>query len=97
MLQDDLDYMIADLPATLTWDSQSITCTRTEVNKADDVEDEGIFQNADLEVVCSVDDFSGSTLPDNRTVVEVDGVNYYIASQVPSQDGIAVTFSLMRT
>jgi len=95
-LQADLDYMIADLPCTLVWGAQTITATRSERNLEDDVAEEGIYRNVDLELVASVDDFDGGTLPDNRTVVTVDGVKYYIQSQLRGQDGVSVSLQLQR-
>jgi len=96
LLQADLDFAIADLPCTLVWGSQTITATRSEVRHADDVQDDGIFVNSDLELVASVDDFSGSTLPGTRVAVTVDSVGYWIEEKVVSQDGLAVTLRLRR-
>lgn len=95
MLQNDLDYMVSDLPCVVTWDGQTVAGTRTEVTKQDDVEDDGIYNRADLQLVVSTDQWSASP-PANRQVIGVDGVNYFIQTQEPSQDGIATTFSLER-
>lgn len=92
----DLGEMAADLPAVLTWGAQTITGTAGAVNRQDEVEDAGVFQEADLEWAGKVADFTNSTLPAMHTVVSVGGVNYSIEQYTTNADGDVVRFRLER-
>lgn len=75
---------------------QTITGTRSEATEAIDVDGTGNTENHDLVFVADITDFTGSTVPDERETVKVDGVNYYVATTMPDQAGVAVTFGLNR-
>lgn len=95
MLESDLEFMVNDLPTTMTWNGQSLTVTRSLVDRRDDVQAEGILFEHDVEVVAVVSDFTGA-LPNIRDTITVDSVQYYVDTRTLSQDGVAVTFGCKR-
>jgi hypothetical protein len=92
MLQSDLDFMISDLPTSVTWNSGTYSCIVGDINNEDATEIAGIMENAGFVVVISLDDFSGS-YPDSGDRVTIAGNNYRVASFVDSPDGISRTLN----
>jgi len=92
----DQAEMAADMPAVLTWGAQTITGTAGVVNRQNTTEDEGVWQEADLEWIGKVSGFTDGTLPEMQVVVAVGGVNYAILQRTVNEDGDVVRFRLER-
>ena len=96
IFSNDMDVVTNDLSHTLTWSGQSITVCKDDVLQNDDVQNEGIFQNRDVDVWATIADFTDSTLPAIYAVVSIDGVNYYIRDKEISAEKRVVKFSCTR-
>ena len=92
MLQADLDYMIADLPTTVTWNGSDYSCIVGDITSGDDLEVAGIIDTNTFSVVISKDDFSGS-YPDEGDRITIAGMSYRVESVIDGPDGIARTLT----
>jgi hypothetical protein len=105
-LDGDFEEMISDLPCTLTrtssyypeWAEKEIIGTRGEIEKVPRTEPIEDFDDIDLVAAFPINDFAdeGLDVPTEKETVTVDGVNYYIARKILSQEGVDVTFALKR-
>ena len=92
MLQADIDFMIADLPTSVTWSGSAYSCVVSDITSEDNVELAGIIEGNGFQVVVSLDDFSGDT-PDVGQRVTIAGKNYRIVGKSDSPDGLARTLT----
>ena len=91
MLQADIDYMIADLPTSVTWNGTAYSCVVGDVNSADDLDLAGITAESSFIVVINLADFT--TYPDTGQRVTIGGTNYRIMGYSDSPDGLARTLT----
>jgi len=92
----DAGEMIADIPSTLVWSSQSITGTSGEWVRSIDEDERGILDVLECSWMGKVSGFTDSTLPPPRTKVTIDGTRAYITDRAENIDGDVVRFQLRR-
>lgn len=92
MLQADIDYMIADLPTSVTWNGDAYSCIVSDITSEDEVELAGIIEGNGFVVIISLDDFTSGT-PDTGQRVTISGKNYRISQTSDSPDGLARTLT----
>lgn len=91
MLQSDLDYMIADLATSVTWNGTAYSCIVGDIGKSHELEIAGISGSATLTVVISKDDFSSYPAIGDR--VTISAINYRVIDTSDSPDGISRTLT----
>jgi len=96
MFANDMDQATSDLSVTMTWSSQSITVVKDDVSRENDVQDVGVYLNADVSVWATIADFTGSVLPAVQDVVNIDGTNYSIRQKTISSEKVVVMLDCMR-
>lgn len=104
MLADDLDFIIADLPVSLTAINgtalaTAISGTMDQVDKTKENVSEftgmgSTLDNYESEAVFPTDKFT--TVPSARDSVTIGGVVYFVETVEVSQDGVATTLQLRR-
>lgn len=87
MLQSDLNFMIADLPTTVTWNGNSYSCIVSDIDSNDVLDIAGVNVSSGFQVIISCDDFT--TFPVCGDRVTISGTNYRITSISSSPDGIS--------
>ena len=92
----DLAEMIGDLECTLVWGGQTVTGTRSEVEKRDEVSEDGVLYEWDAEAVFAVADFDDGTPPGSRARVTLDGSAYWVEASIPDQAGVGVNLRMRR-
>jgi len=92
MLQADIDYMIADMPTSVTWSGTTYSCVVSDITSEDDLELAGIVEGNGFVIVISLDDFTSGT-PDTGDRVTVSGKNYRVGGFSDSPDGLARTLT----
>jgi len=91
MLQADIDFMIADLPTSVTWNGSAYNCVVSDITSEDNLELAGIVEGNGFVVVISLADFD--TYPDTGERVTIGSKNYRIGSYSDSPDGLARTLT----
>ena len=91
MLQADLDYMIADLPTSVTANGESHSCVVSDLTSEDNLELAGIVEGNGFQVVISITDWT--TLPDTGDRVTISGNNYRVQQISDAPDGISRTLT----
>lgn len=92
----DMDEIIADLPGTLVWGSQSVSCTGGDVSKSAMVEMTGAAIENGVMVCAVMSDFTGSVYPPVNEKVAWNGVAQRVISIIKGADGVSVTLMLDR-
>jgi len=90
----DLASIISDLPSTMVWLGQTVTCTASPITRTDDVSNEGTLQLHDLEAYVKRADFTDSITPGVRAKLTVDGVGYYVTER--ELDSVGVRYAMRR-
>lgn len=91
MLQSDLDFMINDLPTTVTWEGSSYSCVVSDITSEDALDMAGIMESNSFQVIISLDDFD--SYPDVGDRVTISSKNYRITQTSDSPDGISRTLT----
>ena len=91
MLQADLNYMIADLPTTVTWQGASYSCVVSDITSEDELEMAGVVEANGFTVIISKADFT--SYPDSGDRITIAGNNYRVSSYSDSPDGISRTLT----
>jgi len=91
MLQADIDFMIADLPTSVTSGGETHNCVVSDITSADDLELAGIIEGNGFQVVITLDDWTST--PDTGERVTIAAKNYRIGSYSDSPDGLARTLT----
>lgn len=92
MMEADVAATVADVSAVLTYKRHATTGTVSPIGAGDNVDADGILQTADAEFVALKSGFQD--IPPVRSVVDVDGVRYFVESS--TDDLAAVTLRLRR-
>lgn len=93
----DMNGIIDDQPISCSFGSVQFRATVGETRRSDDVQAEGILNEADLEIMAVIDDFGGSAnLPNVRQVLTVDGMKYHVVERVIEPFNTTVHFVLRR-
>ena len=87
MLQADLDAMIADLPTSVTANSETHNCVVGDITSGDELEIAGVIDSNDFVVFISLTDWTDA--PNEGDRVTISGVNYRVSSISDSPDGIS--------
>jgi len=95
-LADDHDFMVADLPSTLVFGTQTVSCTKATVNRGDAQQFEGVFENRDLEVAVKISAFTGSIIPDVGELITVDNVQFRVESSTQDAAAVGAVLQVMR-
>ena len=90
----DLVKVIADIPATMVWGSQSVSVMKSERTKEHDKQMEGYRVDYTLEVQGRVDSLTSGTLPNPGVKVAIDDTTYRISQTMTSLDGKMFTIQL---
>ena len=89
--------------ATLVWTNPSGTeetiddAMKGEIERSDDVELEGQFENRDLRILVRTGQFSGSDYPEIGDKLQLDSVWYRVESRSLSVDEVQLRLDLKRT
>lgn len=92
----DLDAIVADMPHSMTWGTQTISVSMDDIIKADVPQLAGIFSGRDVGVYCKLASFSGSTPPEPGAIVSISGTSYRLTGSRVGPDGIGWQGSLQR-
>lgn len=92
---DDMREIINDQPISCQFGSVSFNATQGEIRRTNDVAAEGILNEADLEIMAVISDFTQG-LPNVQSVITVAGVKYHVQERVIEPFGVTVHFVLRR-
>ena len=92
----DLQDIIADLPATLVWGTQSVNVVAGDLTKSNALEMFGVAMENGVMVVALKSVFAGGTYPPVNTVVSVGGTSVRVISAIVGADGVSVTLMCER-
>ena len=87
MLQSDLDFMITDLPTSVTANGETHNCVVGDITSGDEVEIAGILDSNDFVVFISLDDWTSAPVEGQR--VTISGTNYRVSTISDAPDGIS--------
>lgn len=94
ILAADLAYAASEMPSSLVYSGVTVTGSAGSVVKRDDVQPDGILNEAELEWHGKVADFT--TVPGVRDSVTVDGIIYYVVQREVDAAGVGVVLWLRR-
>jgi len=92
MLQADIDYMIADLPTSVTWKGSTYSCVVSDITSEDELDIAGIIEGNGFLIVISLVDFTNG-YPNTGQEVTVASKDYRIGQYSDSPDGLARTLT----
>jgi hypothetical protein len=92
MMEADVAATVSDVSAVLTYKRHATTGTVSPIGAGDNVDADGILQTADAEFVALKSGFRD--VPPVRSVVDVDGVKFFVESL--TDDLAAITLRLKR-
>ena len=100
-LKSALDAAIAAMPGSLRYKGVTVTCSVTELEQTDDVDEAGVLNESELEVTANRDDFTAG-IPQIRleqvevkqSAVDTEWTAYHVMER--KIDAISVTLGLMR-
>jgi hypothetical protein len=76
LLSNDLDYIIADLPTTVSIGGTDYTCTKTMIRKEQLYTDYGFSDDYNFSIILNLNDLSSE--PEVKTLVTINSVEYRI-------------------
>jgi hypothetical protein len=76
LLDADVEFIISDLPESMTFSSVVYSVTRTILSRSDLTEREGLREQYRFSVYCQASDFG--TLPDVDDIVTVNGTDFLV-------------------
>lgn len=91
----DMRGIIADQSIDCSFGAVSFTATKSETRRTNDVQAEGILNEADLEIMAVVADFTAG-VPDIQEIITVDGTKYHVTERTVESFGVTVHFALRR-
>lgn len=98
----DVEDMSNDMPATLVFGDASITVMKSITTRNPEIDEAGVLNNIDLEVIGRVADYGENAQPsaenseDGQDTVTLDGVKYYIETDTFGEDGDIFKYGLRR-
>ena len=97
VLNRDLTNIVADLPTTMDWESQSVSVVSGSERSDDSfAENGGYITQRVRNVQTNVDRFTDSTVPSNNDQVTIDEVTYRVSESTKDSQGIMWSAMLKR-
>jgi len=72
----DLDFIIADLPSTVTISGTDYSCTKTKLKREFDYTAFGLDNDYEFSIILNINDLS--SIPDTHSLVTISSVEYRI-------------------
>jgi len=92
----DLQQVIADDSLVMTWGTQSITVMVGDLDRADELENAGVFEDRDMTIQARVIDFTDSTVPEPNAKVVIETITYRVTRVMTGANRVMVTLNLQR-